>query len=303
MRDEELMTCDKQASEYMRIWNSCHTDLTTEVAWRLSEAGQAWRQADPGEQKDIISYSAAEQATKIFNELYPHYAIAEPALRPLPFSSPRSHPYKGLGRVQARGNHAKGSRQPEVLDIPPDDPPDKPENKKGGKKKDPNFSYNTSRPLWGDPPPGPFDDSVAKDSERWSLLGALDKWDPNDEPSNPTGGMGDEAPWIGCKPDLIRKLLPFKREPNNIERFITNCEIYFQVHSAYMWLDPHRVAFASSYFEDKAKEWWILELADLWSRSCQKFRFPSWYSFKIAIHNKFRNPAIEDKQKAKMYTL
>ncbi|PBK67329.1 hypothetical protein ARMSODRAFT_1020804 [Armillaria solidipes] len=115
--------------------------------------------------------------------------------------------------------------------------------------------------------------------------------------------MGDDAPWIGCKPDLIRKPLPFKGDLEDIERFITNCEIYFQVHSTYMWLNPHQVAFASSYFEDKAEEWWILELADLRSRSHQKFRFLLWYSFTKAVHNKFRDPTVEDKQKAKMYAL
>ncbi|SJL18994.1 uncharacterized protein ARMOST_22599 [Armillaria ostoyae] len=55
-----------------------------------------------------------------------------------------------------------------------------------------------------------------------------------------------------------------------------NCEIYFQVQSVYMWLDPYRVTFTSSYFKDKAEEWWILELADLRSATRGKFRFPTW---------------------------
>ncbi|PBK58702.1 hypothetical protein ARMSODRAFT_983621 [Armillaria solidipes] len=113
--------------------------------------------------------------------------------------------------------------------------------------------------------------------------------------------MGDEAPWIGCKPDLIRKPHPFKGDVDDIDRFLTNCEMYFQVHSAYMWLNPHRVAFASSHFEDRAKEWWILELADLHSRTRGKFHFPSWYTFTKAIEEKFKDPAVEDINKAKMY--
>ncbi|KAK0430384.1 hypothetical protein EV421DRAFT_1744156 [Armillaria borealis] len=69
------MTLEEWASEYTSIWNTCHTDLTTEVSWRLSEAGAAWEKADPVEQEDIISHSATVQAIKIFNEFYPRYTL------------------------------------------------------------------------------------------------------------------------------------------------------------------------------------------------------------------------------------
>ncbi|SJL16754.1 uncharacterized protein ARMOST_20283 [Armillaria ostoyae] len=70
-----------------------------------------------------------------------------------------------------------------------------------------------------------------------------------------------------------------------------------------MWLDPHRVAFASSYFEGKAKDWWTLQLADLYSSSRGKYRFPSWYAFKQAVETKFSDPGHQDKHKAAMYVL
>ncbi|SJL09551.1 uncharacterized protein ARMOST_12931 [Armillaria ostoyae] len=70
-----------------------------------------------------------------------------------------------------------------------------------------------------------------------------------------------------------------------------------------MWLDPYRVAFASSYFEGKAKDWWTLQLEDLYSTSRGKYRFPSWYAFKGAIATKFSDPGVEEKHKVAMYAL
>ncbi|SJL16841.1 uncharacterized protein ARMOST_20370 [Armillaria ostoyae] len=98
--------------------------------------------------------------------------------------------------------------------------------------------------------------------------------------------MGEDAPWIGCKPDLIRKPNPFLGDADDIDRFITDCQMYFQVHSAYMWLDPYRVAFASSYFEGRAKDWWTLQLADLYT-----------------VQTKFSKPGVEEKHKVAMYAL
>ncbi|SJL08409.1 uncharacterized protein ARMOST_11772 [Armillaria ostoyae] len=198
--------------------------------------------------------------------------------------------------------------QPDALpDIPLDNKPEQEEeeaggSKKKGKEKDSKFTYGTG-PLKGSLPPSCWADPVARNPERWSLPGALDQYDLDSKPPNPMDTMGNNMPWLNCKPDLIRKPLPFKGEADDIDWFITNCEICFQVHSAYLWLDPYRVAFASSYFKGLAKEWWILELADLRSATWGKFRFPLWYFFTEAIHEKFKDPAVEDKQKAKMYAL
>ncbi|PBK68976.1 hypothetical protein ARMSODRAFT_975294 [Armillaria solidipes] len=313
------MTSQEQEAMYMSIWRSRRAGIPTEVTWMHSEEGQAWRLADPAEQEDMLSYSADVQATILFNEKYPRYAYPTPApyqsrftQKPLPKNSPstyrkpssrtppksppihhRTHGmYLGKGRVQARsgGAEAGGSAQPPI-DNPVDDndsdivieEPD-PE-KKDGKDKKPEKGTGWQPGLGffkGDRPPGPYDDPVAKNAEQWSLPGAPDKFDPEQDPPNPIGPMGEDAPWIGCKPDLIRKPLPFLGEPDDIDRFITDCQMYFQVHSAYMWLDPYRVTFASSYFEGRAKDWWTLQLAELYSSSRGKYRFPTWYAFKEA---------------------
>ncbi|SJL00662.1 uncharacterized protein ARMOST_03975 [Armillaria ostoyae] len=215
------------------------------------------------------------------------------------------------GRVQAGsgGAEAGGSGTKPDIDIDVDDKPDGSWGE-GNEGKKPDRPEEPWKPGTGffkgeklPDPKDPFSDKVAQDKERWSLPGAPDKFDPDTEPPNPVGAMGDDAPWIGCKPDLVRKPLPFAGEPDDIDRFITDCQMYFQVHSAYMWLDPYRVAFASSYFEGRAKDWWTLQLEDLYSPSQGKYRFPSWYAFKGAIATKFSDPSHQDKHKAAMYAL
>ncbi|SJL05725.1 uncharacterized protein ARMOST_09061 [Armillaria ostoyae] len=217
--------------------------------------------------------------------------------------------YSGPGRVQAGsgGDGAGGSGKPDI-DVIDDKSDDRwGAGNEGKKPEKPTEPWTLGTGFFkGEKPPDPkdpFSDSVAKDRERWSLPGAPGKFDPDTEPPNPIGAMGDDAPWIGCKPDLVRKPLPFNGDPDDIDRFITDCQMYFQVHSAYMWLDPYRVAFASSYFEGRAKDWWTLQLEDLYSPSRGKYRFPSWYAFKGAIATKFSDPGVEEKHKVAMYAL
>ncbi|PBK62507.1 hypothetical protein ARMSODRAFT_980575 [Armillaria solidipes] len=299
MRGIAVTTPEARASEYMSIWNTRCTILTTEVSWRLSPLGLEWERADPVEQEDIINYSTTEQAIQIYNTFYPEHALAPsapyqsryhqpplpkspPHAPPLPFSSPKSHPYKGKGRVNAGGdtNPWGGGDEPSHHANDNESDIEIPEPQPGG-------SGPPNKGKWvphtgffkGTPPPDRYADPVIRHPNRLSLPGAPDKFKPDSQPPNPIGPMSEDAPWIGCKPDLIRKPLPFSGESDDIDRFITDCQMYFQVHSAYMWLDPYRVAFASSYFEDKAKDWWTLLLADLYSTSRGKYRFPPWGDF------------------------
>ncbi|PBK76314.1 hypothetical protein ARMSODRAFT_969054 [Armillaria solidipes] len=299
------MTSLEREAMYTSIWCSRRAAILTEVTWMHSEEGQAWRLADPAEQEDILSYSADVQTTTIFNERYPRYAYPMPApyqsrfiQTPLPKTPPHSphkpssrhrptsppihhrtrSMYLGKGQVQAGsgGAEAGGSNQPPIDNpVPEDDDdsdihveePDPDPSKNQGKKPEKDPSWHPGLGFFkGDRPPDRYADPVARNTERWSLPGAPDKFDPESDPPNPIGAMEEDAPWIGCKPDLIRKPLPFLGGPDDIDRFITDCQMYFQVHSAYMWLDPYRVAFASSYFEGKAKDWWTLQLAELYNR-------------------------------------
>ncbi|SJL13670.1 uncharacterized protein ARMOST_17118 [Armillaria ostoyae] len=306
-----------QVQEYMAFQASAYTDRSDLDAF--------------GGRSDV-------QAVSIFNKAHPLHTYQMPTsyqsrfperTHPIPPSilshqprcrrhptSPQIHHrtkymYTGPGRVQAGsgGAEAGGSGTKPDIDVDIDNKPD--DSWGGGnEEKKPEKPVEPWKPgtgfFKGEKPPNPkdpFSDSVTKDKERWSLPGAPDKFDPDTEPPNPIGAMGDDAPWIGCKPDLIRKPNPFLGDPDDIDRFIMDCQMYFQVHSAYMWLDPYRVAFASSYFEGKAKDWWTLQLEDLYSASRGKYRFPSWYAFKQAITVKFSDPGVEEKHKVAMYAL
>ncbi|SJL01489.1 uncharacterized protein ARMOST_04811 [Armillaria ostoyae] len=281
---------------------------------------------------DAFGGSADIQAVSLFNERHPFTPYRTPAPYQSRFTKEppliishqprrRRHPtspqihhrtnymYSGPGRVQAGsgGDGAGGSGKPDI-DIMDDKPDDGwGGGNEGEKPEKPSEPWTPGTGFFkGEKPPDPkdpFSDSVAKDKEQWSLPGAPDKFDPDTEPPNPVGAMGDDAPWIGCKPDLVRKPEPFRGDADDIDRFITDCQMYFQVHSAYMWLDPYRVAFASSYFEGRAKDWWTLQLEDLYSTSRGKYRFPSWYAFKGAIATKFSDPGVEEKHKVAMYAL
>ncbi|KAK0421572.1 hypothetical protein EV421DRAFT_1975680 [Armillaria borealis] len=326
----DITTPESRERDYMSIWRSRRALIPTDPTWTHSEAGQAWMQADPAEQEDILSYSADVQATDLFNKLHPLYPYQTPSPyqsrfpkpappRPSPLASheprrrrrpasPQIHKqtqgmYLGPGRVQAGsgGAGAGPSEKPSGGGEPVDDDDDDDDKDKGKKPAEP-WKPGTGF-FKGDPPPGLFSDPVARDQERWSIPGAPDRFDPSKDPPNPVGAMADDAPWIGCKPDLTRKPNPFIGDSDDIDRFITDCQVYFQVYSAYMWLDSYRVAFAASYFEGRAKDWWTMQLADLYSDSRGKYRFPTWYAFKQAVEKKFSDPGVEEKHKVDMYAL
>ena len=114
--------------------------------------------------------------------------------------------------------------------------------------------------------------------------------------------MAEDAPWLGLKPEF-RKPAVFKGDPEDIDRFLTQCEMYFQVHAAYMFASPYRVAFAASCFSAKAEDWWTMELLERRSNTRNKFRLPSWDQFCSMLHREFRDHAVEEVQQKKMYDL
>ncbi|SJL04219.1 uncharacterized protein ARMOST_07580 [Armillaria ostoyae] len=198
--------------------------------------------------------------------------------------------YTSPGRVQAGsgGAEAGGSGNQADINDEDDDKPDDGwgEGNEGKKPEKPAEPWKPGLGFFKGEKPDLFSDPVTRDKERWSLPRAPDKFDPETEPPNPVGAMGEDAPWIGCKPDLIRKPKPFLGDADDIDRFIMDCQMYFQVHSTYMWLNPYQVAFASSYFKGRAKDWWTLQLADLYT-----------------VETKFSDPGVEEKHKVTMYAL
>ncbi|SJL10460.1 uncharacterized protein ARMOST_13846 [Armillaria ostoyae] len=294
---QEMMTPKEREHRYTNIWCSRRVTIPTEVTWMHSEAGQAWKQADPAEQEDII-------ITPI-PCLLPISPDSSNTHSPKPHQSPPTSRDADVGQHHPRFTNEPKACISAQADNQAEQMKDEEDDDKGKKlEKLKNEPWQLKLGFFkGDKPPDHYADPVAWNMEQWSLPGAPNKFDPEYDPPNPIGAMGEDVPWIGCKPDLIRKPLPFLGDADDINRFIMDCQMYFQVHSAYMWLDPYRVAFAFSYFEGRAKDWWTLQLAELYSTSRGKYRFPTWYAFKQAIEEKFKDPSVKDKQKVTMYAL
>ncbi|SJL16292.1 uncharacterized protein ARMOST_19812 [Armillaria ostoyae] len=99
--------------------------------------------------------------------------------------------------------------------------------------------------------------------EIWLLPQPPPKWQV--DPPQPTGEAGDDALWLGLKPVTIQPPLPFKGKYDDIERFIGDCCMYFEVYAPFFQLHSQKVAFATSYFEGNAKDWWVHKCQEFWT--------------------------------------
>ncbi|SJL16840.1 uncharacterized protein ARMOST_20369 [Armillaria ostoyae] len=186
---QETATPEEREQEYRSIWHSRRALIPTEVSWTHSEEGQAWMQADPAEQEDILSYSADIQTVFLFNKLHPLHPYQTPAPYQSRFPIPstishqprrRRHPtspqihqrtkhmYTGPGRVRAGSGGAEAEGSGNQADIDVDDKPD--DGWGGGNKgKKPEKPAEPWKPgtgfFKGDKPPGPYDDPIARDKE------------------------------------------------------------------------------------------------------------------------------------------
>ncbi|SJK97317.1 uncharacterized protein ARMOST_00569 [Armillaria ostoyae] len=128
------------------------------------------------------------------------------------------------------------------------------------------------------------------------------------EPPQPTGNTDNDTPWLGIKPMVIRAPLPFDGKYDDIERFVGDCFTYFEVFSPFFQLSSQRVAFAASYLEGSAKDWWVHKRQEFWTLpdwtgAPRRFRYPSWEEFVGLIFAQFHDPATEDIHEKKMFDL
>ncbi|SJL04856.1 uncharacterized protein ARMOST_08227 [Armillaria ostoyae] len=142
--------------------------------------------------------------------------------------------------------------------------------------------------------------------DRWSLPRPPPKW--RNEPPQPMGDADDDAPYLGIKPVMIRPPVPFEGKYDDIERFIGDCCMYFEVFAPYFQLHSQRVTFATSYFEGTAKDWWVHRRQEFWSSSTwddgpRHFRFPSWAEFVGLVSRQFHDPATQDIHEKRMFDL
>ncbi|SJL05190.1 uncharacterized protein ARMOST_08558 [Armillaria ostoyae] len=132
------------------------------------------------------------------------------------------------------------------------------------------------------PPPDPnWQQNLSEREDQWSLPCPPPKW--RQEPPQPTSDADDNTPWLRIKPIMIRPPVPFEGKYDDIKRFVGDCCMYFKVYAPFFQLHSQRVAFAASYFESTAKDWWA-EFVRLLSRQ-------------------FHDPATEDVHERKMFDL
>ncbi|SJL08051.1 uncharacterized protein ARMOST_11410 [Armillaria ostoyae] len=175
------------------------------------------------------------------------------------------------------------------------------QNQRKGKEAD--------RGRRGAPPPPPdpnWQRDLANRDDRWSLPRPPPKW--QQEPPQPTGEADDDAPWLGIKPVMIQPPVPFLGKYDDIEHFIGDCCMYFETFTPFFQLHSQRVAFATSYFEDAAKDWWVHQRQEFWvgsgwSNKPKRFRYPSWAEFVGLVSRQFHDPAMEDVHEQKMFNL
>ncbi|SJL08330.1 uncharacterized protein ARMOST_11693 [Armillaria ostoyae] len=106
--------------------------------------------------------------------------------------------------------------------------------------------------------------------------------------------MSTDTPWLQPCSKMIQTPKPFKGSAKDIDQFIINCEIYFEVFSLHFGHNLFKVACASSYFEDHTKDWWTYQCADFKSKSRDHHQYPLWDAFFNKIKDKFTNPTIEE---------
>ncbi|SJL15736.1 uncharacterized protein ARMOST_19241 [Armillaria ostoyae] len=120
-----------------------------------------------------------------------------------------------------------------------------------------NQAKGPTRGRQGAPPPPPdpnWSRPLHERDDRWSLPRPPPKW--QQDPPQPTSEANDDAPWLGIKPVMIHPPVPFDGKYDDIECFVGDCCMYFEVFAPFFQLHSQRVAFATSYFEGIAKDWW-----------------------------------------------
>ncbi len=105
-------------------------------------------------------------------------------------------------------------------------------------RPDPDYYSIPRPPGWGPPGQGP-----------------IGEWNQADTPA-----------FLGVKPILMKVPNPFEGEHDDMDRFIGDCNTYFEVfRHQFMGVSSFMVVFTTSLFAKRAKDWWTHRQEDLWS--------------------------------------
>ncbi len=158
-----------------------------------------------------------------------------------------------------------------------------------------------TRGLPGPPPycPDPNQYSVPR-PPNWTPLGQgpISNWDIDDKPA-----------FLGIKPILIKTPKPFKGEHDDMDRFLRDCNTYFEVfRHQFQGVFSLMVVFATSYFTECTRDWWTHHCEIYWVNdhhepASPRYQYPHWKDFTQEFKQQFCDPAIEEVHEKKMREL
>ncbi len=111
----------------------------------------------------------------------------------------------------------------------------------------------------------------------------------------------DELPaFLGVRLLLMKVPEPFEGEHDDMERFLRDCNTYFEVFChQFQGVSLLMVVFATSLFIKCTRDWWTHCRDDYWVNDFQdpsrpQFRYPHWNDFILEFKRQFCDPAVEE---------
>ncbi len=110
---------------------------------------------------------------------------------------------------------------------------------------------DAQRPEWGRRPP------VRPQRDMFSLPHPPNYDGPPSHRPTGTWNTDQLPPLMGIKPILLQTPTPFKGEHDDIDRFLGDCQTYFETFRQYFPLHSQMVVFATSHLKGPAEDWWV----------------------------------------------
>ncbi|KAK0209789.1 hypothetical protein IW262DRAFT_1468492 [Armillaria fumosa] len=287
--------------KYQRRFKERYLNSIRELVWWRTPMGRLYKEADmagEGEEVEVIRwYDAHMQATLLFNEDYPNYALPE-MLDYMPKIRLPGRPSKPTtSRLLAR---AGGGEAGPAHDFDEESPtgPDK-----GKASKQRPLMVEDLRRLGLLKLKDKLEKTPSKRDDLWSLPKPLDRGLPPDPLPQPTRQGSEDAKYWQVQLTLIQEPALFKGAHKDLKRFLMDCLMYFKTFSSYFVYDAQKVVFAASHFNGNMKEWWSQRSQEYLSREGPAYQFPDWNIFIIMMSNQFANHALRETYLKKMNNL
>ncbi len=134
-------------------------------------------------------------------------------------------------------------------------------------EKQPKETRPTGQYYPGGDTPDSKASSLAHNQHQWSIpQPPPEKLLPDPHPQ-PFSAVAMGAPSLGLKPKILCNTKPYEVTLGDLDRFLADCQLKFEVYGQYYVIHPYRVVFAISRLDRKAKDWWTYHQEDYMSES------------------------------------